>query len=514
MYPNLVSNSTCYFFSFVTDCSVFRMLFCHAVQCTPFVQMISVRTLLNTLHARKFENFLEKIAHFGALLSCLIFTIAAVTVSLTRFWQFETQYYDFGIFDVAIREVAKFQPPIIDHFIVEDKWIFADHFHPAIFLLSPLYWFTNRSEVLLIAQAVAVGLSGVVLYRCAQLLLKKNTLSLAVVLSYFLFVGLQNALITDFHEITVMTLPLMLCYFAVISGRKKLFVAMFVLTLAFKELLFPLGLGLAFFVYRYRPEWKKLAISTATYALLWGVITIKFVIPAFAGGSYQYAPTSHSFTEFLSQFFTPIIKLKTTFNVLWSFLFLPLLSLPTLPILVMNFAMRFLSGSTNHWDLGFHYNAEIAPTLAISAAFGLAALQKKYSPKVVLFVAGLLILNSAFLYRVMFRGPLALSYNPAFYAHTKDFKYLNDFLAKVPLQKNVMTQNNLAVRFTDRKVKLLRDGYETYQPELVVLDLREGQNLNNFMGVKDVKNVLARLLVDPNYRVIYQQADQYIFEKK
>jgi len=238
------------------------------------------------------------------------------------------------------------------------------------------------------------------------------------------------------------------------------------------------------------------------------------IIPAFAGGSYHYAPESHSLSAFFSQLFSPVIKLVTTFNIFWSFLFLPFIYLPTLPIILMNLATRFLSGSTNHWDLGFHYNAEIAPTLAISAALALAFLQKRFSPKIVLGVAVLLALNSAFLFRVMFRGPLALGYNPAFYAHTANFKYLNDFLGKVPLNKNVMTQNNLAVRFTDRKVKLLRENYEKYQPELIVLDLRDGQNPNNFMGVKDVKSILARLLVDPNYELFYHQADQYIFQKK
>jgi uncharacterized membrane protein len=459
------------------------------------------------------EFFAERLANFCAIGICFAFTMAAVLVSVNRFWQYETQYYDFGIFDTAIRNVATFQPPIIDHFIVEDKWIFADHFHPAIFLLSPLYWFTQRSEVLLVAQAVAVGASAFVLYLIAVKLLPKRVLALAVLISYVLFVGLQNALITDFHEITVMTLPLMLCYWAIVNERKKLTVVFFMLTLAFKELLFPLGIGLALFMWWYRPAWRKMAVALAVYAVAWGVATIKFIIPTFAGGLYQYVPPQREMSVF-AQLLLPVIKLKTVVLIFGSFLFLPFFYLPTLPILLMNLGMRFLSGSSNHWDLGFHYNAEIAPTLAVSSALALAWISKKFGVRVVYLLAALLVLISAFFYRVVLRGPLAMSYNPAFYAHTKDFQYMNDFLKQVPAGKSVMTQNNLAVRFTDRHVKLLRENYEQYQPELVVLDLRDGQNPNNFMGVKDVNGILSRLLVDPQYTVLYHQGAQYIFERK
>jgi uncharacterized membrane protein len=458
------------------------------------------------------EKF-DKAVDILAVVICLFFTVAGVLVSLHRFWQYETQYYDFGIFDTAIRSVSRFQPPIIDHFVIEDKLIWADHFHPAIFLLSPLYWITQQSEVLLIAQMVSVGLSAYVLYRIGVFKLNDRFLSLAVLISYTLFVGLQNAIITDFHEITVMTLPLMLCYWAIITERKKAFIFFFVLTLAFKELLFSLGLGLALFVFLYQPKWKKLAGLAALYSILWGVVTMKFIIPHFAGGSYQYAPKFSTLGEFFQQFISPIIKLKTTFQIFWSFLFLPLLYLPTLPIILMNLGTRFLSGSTNHWDLGFHYNAEIAPTLAVSTILAFALLQKKTSRLVMIGIGVLLILNSVVLYRFILRGPFGLAYNPAFYAHTKNFTYLNELITKVPPQKTVMTQNNLAVRFTDRKVKLLRENYEVYKPEIIVLDLRDGQNPNNFMGVKDVKTILTRLQSDQNYNLLYHQGDQYIFER-
>lgn len=481
---------------------------------TLFVRIIDGKTVVITpLRNLQWNLFW----HFIAYTICALFTLAAALVSVHRHWQFETQYYDFGIFDSAIRSVAKFQPPLIDHlsFDGQRKWIFADHFHPAIFLLSPLYWFMSGGEGILVAQAVAVGLSALVLYRISVYLLKDSFLSVAVLTAYVSFVGLQNALITDFHEITVMTLPMMLCYWAIITERRKWSVAFLVLTLAFKELMFGFGVGLAIFIWIYRPPWKKLALLTAGYSVVWGVLSIKVIIPFFAGkDGYQYLPASQGVGALFSQFFLPIEKLVNTGKILWSFGFLPLLYVPTLPIIVMNLGMRFLAESPDKWGLGYHYNAELAPTLAVSAALALVFLQKKLPQKIVWIIGGLLIVNSLVLHRFIFRGPLGLAYNPAFYAHTQNFAYLEDFLDQVPADKKVMTQNNLAPRFTDREVTLLRAQYQPFAPDLIVLDLRPGQNPNNFMGIADVNEVLSTLQNDPNYALFYHQGDQYIFQRR
>lgn len=103
-------------------------------------------------------------SHLPAFALTFLFVLAGSLVSLNRYWQYEVFYYDFGIFDRAIWLVAHFNPPIVDHLVASGKWIFADHFYPSVFLLSPLYWFTDRQEILLIVQSLIVGLSGLVIY--------------------------------------------------------------------------------------------------------------------------------------------------------------------------------------------------------------------------------------------------------------------------------------------------------------------------------------------------------------
>src|SRR3989339_694471 len=105
-----------------------------------------------------------KITDIAAYLLVAVFVVIGILISVNRFKQYEVYYIDFGEYDQAIWEVAHFKPPMIDHFIHGFVPIFADHFPPSVFLLSPLYWFTENKTTILIAQAIIAGLSGLVLY--------------------------------------------------------------------------------------------------------------------------------------------------------------------------------------------------------------------------------------------------------------------------------------------------------------------------------------------------------------
>lgn len=472
--------------------------------------MLKWKKLLEKFH----KKYWKPVAEGLALLICGLFILAGSLISVHRYWQYEIWYYDFGIFDQAIRSLAKFQPPIIDHMIVEDKWVWADHFHPGILLMVPIYWITDQSEGLLIGQAVVIGLSAYVLFRIGRNTLKSYFLSLAVLASYVLFVGLQNAILTEFHELALVPLPLMLTYWAILKGKKWWYVAFFVWTLMYKESLFVLGLGVSFFVFMYRKEWRKLAIATGLYSLLWAFLSIKVIIPFLSGrDEYQYAPKSGNLSEMITKLFTPVLKVKTTFSLFWSFLFLPLLYVPTLPIIGLNLVGRFLSEGSTRWDLGLHYNAELAPTLAVTCVIVLARMLQRWPKKVVYGIGVLLVLNSYFVYYFVYKRPFALAYNPAFYANSQNFEFLDRLLAAVPEGKTVMTQNNLAARFTDRKVKLIRENYQDYKPEIVVIDIRPGQSPNNHLFNGNMERFYKNISRNREYRVRYHENDQYIFER-
>lgn len=453
-----------------------------------------------------------------AILFTFLFVLAGSIVSVVRFWQYEVFYYDFGIFDTAIWKIAHFQAPIIDHLVVGGKVNFADHFNPSIFLLSPLYWFTDKQEVLLIVQALAVGLSGLVIYLIGIQIFKNKLASLAVLISFYLFIGLQNAVISDFHEVTVATLPLALTFYSIIKRNLKWFIVFGLITLGFKETFFMLGIAMGLFIILFNNKWIKIGLATSIFSLIYGFIAVKFIIPHFSGGFYIYSENiNFEFSRLITSFFDNPIKIDTLFKSFWSFSFLPFLS-PIFWVLIFEeFIVRFYSGlGTTRIDLGLHYSAILSVIMAISSIYGLKFISSKINPLNFKILLVLVTLNSIFIYRFVTHGPLALSYNPAFYTHTKDFEFLNKMVRLVSKNSSVMTQNDIAAHLTHRKVWLLKSKYEDYRPDYILVDNRFGQNPNDFFGSDRNLNIgdfISRVSGDKNYKIIYKTDYQFVFKK-
>jgi hypothetical protein len=161
------------------------------------------------------------------------------------------------------------------------------------------------------------------------------------------------------------------------------------------------------------------------------------------------------------------------------------------------------------------YNAQSAVILSMGAVYGLLNLMKiKKITKLIPYIGIILILDALFLYRFVLRGPLALAYNPAFYAHTKDFSFLDKLVEKIPPRATVMTQNNLAVRFTHQKLWILRSDYQTLKPDYILIDNRKGQSANDFFAtVGDVDAIINNIKRDPNYKEIADTKEQFLFKR-
>lgn len=448
---------------------------------------------------------------------CSIFIAFGILVSLNRFWQYEAFYIDFGQYDQAIWQVSRFQMPMLDHWILGYIPVFGDHFTPSVFLLSPLYWFTSQSEMILVVQAIAVGLSGLVLYSIGNTVLKDRFISIAIVISYYLFVGLQNAVITEFHEITVMILFFMLTFWAFVKKRKLLYFIFLIIMLGFKEVTFLTGVGLGIAVFMLDRKWTKEAIATVILSILWGVIALKIIIPYFSPGEYLYAEgISDSISGKFTALFDHPLKRHTLFYSFFSFGFLPIFSPAFWLLIIQDYASRFMrEGMGTRIDLGLHYNAQSAVILSLASIFALRSVQKiRQFSKFLPLVGVILIINAIVLYSFILHGPFALAYNPVFYKHTNDFIFLNKMVEMVPKSATVATHNNLASRFTHQRVWLLKTNYEIHKPEYILIDNRQGQSPNNFTGTGPLDVILGTVIKDPNYQVVYHTEEQYVFERE
>lgn len=467
--------------------------------------------------SKKFISKVKKIAsgNLPAIISCLLFIIAGIVVCLNRYWQYDVFYHDFGIFDSAIWRASRFQAPTIDHLLLGGKWIFADHFNPSIFLISPLYWLTGKSEMLLVVQVLAVGISGYILYLIGKEILRNSFESFAVMWCYYLFLGLQNALITDFHEVTVMVLPLTLVFYAFIKKKTFWYFLFLLITLGFKESTFLLGIGIGIAIFFLDRKWWKINLLTIFISIIWGIVAIKIIIPYFSSGIYLYNPRLPSGIDgIIFSFVDNEIKRTTLLYSFGSFGFLSFFSPQFYFLIFQDLIVRFLPNIPARWGLGFHYSIQLAPLLALSSVYGLKRIKRiKIIAKYSYLIAILLLINAFFLFHFKLHGPFGLAYNKAFYAHTKDFVFLDDLLHRVPKDARIMTQNNLATRFTHGDVWVLVDNYGDRKPEYIILDLREGQNPNNFYGVVRLPKLVQYLKKDPDYKQIYATKEQFIYKR-
>jgi len=141
------------------------------------------------------EKFFSKREKILLVLLILVFAIASSLVAVHRHWQFDSFWYDFGIFDETVWRLSRLELPLIP--TIKYQLVWGDHFNPSILLLVPLYWLTNQQSIIIIAQVLYVALSAFFIYEIAKIKINNIFLRFSLLFSYLGYVGMQNALYTD-----------------------------------------------------------------------------------------------------------------------------------------------------------------------------------------------------------------------------------------------------------------------------------------------------------------------------
>lgn len=441
------------------------------------------------------------------------YTLAASLVSLHRFWQFDAFWYDFGILDETIWQLSRFELPVIHQLDPPiGKIVWSDHFNPTFTLLAPVYWFTGRAEVTLIAQVIAVVVSAGVGYLILRREVKSGWVRLAMLFSYLGFVGLQNALYTDIHNIVFATLPIMGVFYSIYTKRWRLYWLCLILTLGVQENMVLVGVGIGLFLLLRKERLIKIGIATILASLVYGIIITFWIIPHFNGSSYNYQPDfPQHWWEWGTRFFSSDLKTPTIVYTFLTFGGLPILTPAVFPLIIFHFLERFvLNTAATRWDLGFHYNALLSPIMFVGA---LEAIKTWRSRKLVTVWAFITISCVVVLHRFVLHGPLLLATHPTFYEQTERNRFIRSFVDQVPMAGLLMTQNNIAAHFTHQSVVLLHEDIEHIQPDVVALDLRPGQNANNFFPLTFEKalNLATSLTANAQYKKYAITDSQHLF---
>jgi uncharacterized membrane protein len=458
--------------------------------------------------------------NFFVILYLVAYFIVINLVTLNRFWQFEAYYFDHGLFDQSIWKVAHFQAPLISHHFTKAPLLqLGDHFTPAIYLLSPIYWFTKSYLPILIIHNLFLFLSGVVLLKIAELFLKNKLMIFAIMIAFTLFVGMQNAIIANFHTEILTLLPVSLMLFFMFKKQWKRFYFFMFVALLFKESVAALTFGVGIYLI-FSSERKRGAIVIVSSIFYYLSVT-KLIIPLISGHQYFYTPSYFDFNpiSIILKFFSPDLKIQALFTSFASFSFLPLLNPFFLPLILQDYFLRFvIDGAASRIDLGLHYNAIPSLLLAVSSILAVARLNKFKTYRRLINLHAILIILMILFFHYKLHGALGLSYNPAFYQHTKNLDFLRRFIDQVPKTKGLlMTQNNLAPQLThSNNLMLLRADYWNYKPDIIAIDIREGQSSNNYWPVPPAQfiDLYQNLKKDKKYLMKKVTNDQVIFIKK
>lgn len=449
-----------------------------------------------------------------------IYFIVFSIISVNRYWQYQTFYIDFGIYDDAIWKVAHFQAPIVDKG-PNGRLNLGDLFTPGMYFLAPIYWFTDRQEALFVAQVFSVCLAAWVAFGLIKSRTKNRVLQASLIISFLGFVGMQNALITEIHEITFAVLPLMLVLWSIEKRKWKQYFIFTLLLLSFKENMAGIVIGLGLYLLmRYRKQYLTQALTSIVIGLTWGILTTMVVIPALNGGEYAYAPNflkGQYLGDIIGRFFSSRVKIETVFYTLSSFGFLPLFDISIWPIVIEHYFERFvLSNAESRLTLGLHYNAMLVPILLLGSLNVISFLKNKIPDKVFSLFGLALICWILIFSRFIYHGPIDLVYNKAFYEQRKNVAYQNDFVKLFPKKGLVLTQNDLGSRLTHGpEVRLLRQDFAYINPDFVILNLTAGQNVNSYYpaSLEIAFSVRDYYLADKNYTLTKVHDEQYLFTK-
>jgi len=447
----------------------------------------------------------------------IIFSVIAVN----RYWQYQTFYIDFGIYDDAIWKVAHFKAPIVDKG-PNGRLNLGDHFTPGMYLLAPIYWVTDRQEVMFVVQVLAVCVAAWIAYLLIRSRTKNRFIQTALIVSFLGFVGMQNALIVEMHEITFAVLPLMLVIWSIERRKWKQYFFFLFLLLSFKENLAGIVIGLGLYLLiRFRKQYLPQAVASIIIGLVWGALMTMVVIPALNGGVYGYAPSflkGQSLSEILGRLLSSSTKRDTVFFTYSTFGFLPLFDISTWPVMFEQYFERFvLSNAPSRNDLGLHYNSILVPVLLLGTLNVITFLKKRIPDKIFSVFGAALIIWVLFYSRFIYHGPVDLIYNKAFYEQRKNVVYQDDFVKLFPKKGLVLTQNDLGSRLTHGPdVRLIRKDFAYLNPDYVILNLTPGQNPNSYYpaSLEIAVEVKDYYLADENYTLTKVHDEQYLFSKK
>lgn len=372
--------------------------------------------------------------------------------------------YDLGIYDQTIWNLAHGR--IWMTTLVYETNGYYDHFEPILALIVPLYWLWSDVRVLLIVQALALGLGSLPIYLYARRRLATwrhgSALALVIAAAYLVYPAMHNANLNDFHEVSLLPPLLGFALYGLLTGRPRVTWVFLALCLLVKEDFSVTFLMFGLYIMALGPAGfrRRDGAVVAAIAIAWMLLVLYVLYPAatrgmpypFVARRYPWlGDTPESAARVLLTrpwimlpYLTQAPKLLFLLRLMGPLLFLPLLGWPVIGLAIPVLVYLMLSNYEPQWSVQSYYNPPLLPALFFGLIAALERLRRWLSrPRIAaglqVGMAGLIVLGVGVSYWLDAPGPGSRRFDPARFSVTSRVEAANRLLARIPPDAAVST---------------------------------------------------------------------------
>jgi uncharacterized membrane protein len=312
-------------------------------------------------------------------------------MSVLRQKAFSTGRFDMGNMVQAVWSTAHGHPLRMTDLHGDQISRLAAHVDPILVVFAPLWWVWPSPDLLLVAQALAVGLGALPVFWLARRHLRSQRAGLGFALAYLLYPATGWLTLNEFHPVALGT-PLLLFAFWFLDEDRLLPFALCAIAAAATKEEIPFvvaGFGI-WYAYSRRRLFTGGLIAAA--GLAWAAVAVTVVIPHFNQGQSsdfyaRYSEVGGSPGGLVKTAFTHpgriadavftardghyLLELVAPLAGLC--LLSPLVLLAALPELAVN----LLSAVPTQTSIHFHYTAGLIAPLMIAAVLGAARIGRR-----------------------------------------------------------------------------------------------------------------------------------------
>ncbi len=418
-------------------------------------------------------------------------------LGLSRHWGYMSSINDLGVFDQAVWGVLNGESLLnTSLFNRQINWL-GFHFHPVVFLFTPLYAMIPDVTWLTIAQALALSLTAWPIFLLASRVSLSEKAGLLWAVAYLLNPFLLNAAAWDFHTMTLAVPFVAISMLAVETKRPYLLFACTFFILLCKEHFGIMAVGFGILWYIRNKSWKP-ALGLILIGIMHSLIVLGVIMPALSPtGDHpmladRYSWLGHSMGEIIGRLFTDpfsIIKVVMINFKGIAYLLLLLAFFCGFPLLAPEFLLpgladlmaNILSANPMPKSPFAYHSVTLIPLLATAAIYGVKRLSLWQSRYTLTEIAGLAAIVSFIGGYMLAPLPLPGAYNiwaPAHFLSLPDPR-VQMIRSLVGDNASVSAQANVGSHFSQRH-EIYRFPNMVGQVDAIILRLESPtKNINN-----------------------------------